>query len=154
MKPSEEKDACWKKLSLTYAQKKITNENFKGNLFCMSGFPIIEGSNSISISSQFKKFGEYYLLILNQPEFFKRLHNVLIEKGIPYERKLVDYLDLKNFTGKKSIFVKDNDFSWQKEYRIFIKTDVTELQTFNIGNIEDITSVGRLNDSTSFEIRR
>ena len=157
LKPNHDKDADWKRLDITHGQQRLSDNEFEGNLFCMSCFPILPelDKSEINISDRFlKEFGNHYLLILNQPEFFRRLDMAFRKMGVSYQREIIKYSDLKNFSGNKSIFVKDNLFSCQSEYRIFIKTDKTELQVFKIGSIEDITHLGKLSESTAFEVKK
>ncbi|MFY7990546.1 MAG: hypothetical protein ACOVO3_07425 [Fluviicola sp.] len=157
LKPSQDRNVPWKGLNVTYGQMRIKVDDYKGNIFCMGQFPLSKqsGNSCINIDSRFLgEFGKHYLLILDQPEFFRRIHKTLDKAEIRYERGVVSYDDLKNFTGIKSTFLKDNSYSWQSEYRIFINTGKTEKQEFRIGNIEDITLLGELNKSTVFKIRR
>ena len=157
LKPSQVENMPWKRLNVTYGQKRITHNNYNGNLFCMGQFPFDMQSNDsfINIDSRFfEEFGKHYLLILDQPEFFRRIHETFSKLGISYKRDVVKYDDLKNYTGSKSIFLKDKSYSWQSEYRIFMDTGKNELQKFKIGNIEDITLLGELSKSTVFKIRR
>lgn len=157
LKPQNNANEKWKKININYGQAQISKNEYEGNLFCMSYFPIDENSDKteLSINNRFlSEFGTHYLLILNQPEFFNRVDNVLRKDKIEYARGCVEYLDLKNFTGLKSIFQKDNYFLWQSEYRIYMQTGKKELQTYNIGNIEDISHLGKLTELTSFHIRK
>lgn len=157
LKEKDNESADWKKLNVNFAQFKLSDEEYKGNLFCMSSFSLDLKTDEVEIilDKRFlEKFGTHYLLVLNQPEFFKRIDKALSDKNIDYRKGNVEYKDLKNHSGAKTIFDKDILFSWQNEYRIFIETDSTEFQIFNIGNIEDITEVNQLSESTTFRIRK
>lgn len=157
LKEKNNENAEWKRLNVNYGQFKLSDEKYKGNLFCMSSFPLISETTEFEIilDKRFlEKFGTHYLLVLNQPEFFKRIDKELRGNNIDYVRGEVEYKDLKRHSGNKTIFDKDLFFSWQNEYRFFIKTDATEFKIFNIGSIEDITEVGQLTESTSFKIRK
>jgi hypothetical protein len=119
------------------------------NLFCMyllvvdSSFP----NGFEPFNDRCKEFGSHLLLVKDSPEFMKRIEAKLAALGYGYERTIVSYSDLSQYSGGKSYFMKDSSYSYQNEYRFIIKSNKDEPLILDIGSIEDIAVMIHANDN-------
>ncbi|MGE5107917.1 MAG: hypothetical protein ACM3H8_10255 [Sphingobacteriales bacterium] len=143
-------DECeWKDLNAKTIRVKKWFEKPLGNLFCMSAFNISPElrSTEFKFHENFLSFGQFGLVIMNQEIFLNRLIGKLKEMGnedIKTGYGFVNYIDLKNYSGKKNLFQKDKKFAWQEEFRIFFNTNKCENNDslkISIGNMEDISEI-------------
>lgn len=127
-----------------------------GNIFCLSRIvfdPFVNGEK-ITINPRFSDFGGYYLLILNQRVFFQRLKKAIDRETYNISGRIVHYVNLADYIGERSPFIKDIRDSWQSEYRIFFDTNSEELLTFHMGDISDISILGKLKKPHAFDFRK
>jgi hypothetical protein len=151
--PSEE----WKNLNATNVSY---NEHYKeplGNLFCMSAFkmPIGKEVSTFHFDERFFKF-EYCLMIMNEPLFMKRLGSALEKLPVKSCKNHIEYVDLKKYSGKKTLFQKDIKYNWQEEFRIVLNTEhyrVDDPYKFSIGSIEDISQIFDLKKTKKLEYK-
>jgi hypothetical protein len=143
VKDANKPDAPWLKLNVTNAQYKESYSNPLGNIFSMSAFKIIANTNPsiFTIDNRYKEFGGHFLLVHNQAEFLERIKTALQVHSVSYKQGLVEYLELKKYTGSKTLFQKDLEYSYQEEFRIFLQTDSNSPFTFSIGSIEHISEL-------------
>lgn len=126
-------------------------------IYCM--YAIYCKNNSISykdlcIDRSVKNFGKSFLLIYNVREFFKRLDLKLNQLNIRYSRKLVEYKNLNSYHGKVTPFIKDrNDYSYQREYRIWLDYYKQKTFTLDIGDISDISYIGKTEELSNYKIK-
>jgi hypothetical protein len=83
-----------------------------------------------TIDSRILKLGEYTLIIYNLKEFFRALDDSISALNYQFLRKPVIYYNHRTFEGKLTPCHKDEEFSYQNEYRILINTP--GIQTLNI----------------------
>jgi hypothetical protein len=152
LKPAKDEKAEWKTFDIINAQFKKNYPNPFGNLFCMSSITVSPTKEPIifEFDEKFKSFGNYAVLIMNQPVFLERLKQEAERQKIKLCLGKVEYLDLSKFGGQKSLFQKDIDYSWQEEFRIFVDRDANDLFTFSIGSIKDISMIVDLNKQKQF----
>lgn len=143
LREADKPDAPWLKLNTTNALFKESNPNPLGNIFCMSGFKIMATTEPsiYTIDKRCREFGGYFLLISDQNKFLKRVKKALDAFTFPYRQGLIKYLDLKTYSGDKTLFQKDLEYSYQEEFRIFLQTGSDSPFTLTIGSIEDISTL-------------
>jgi hypothetical protein len=91
--------------------------------------------------------GSHFVLILNTPEFLRRVQEALKALGLQGKAGLVEYYDEANYSGKVGPFLKPRRFAYQKEFRIITQPGQVPFRDLMIGDISDITSsVLPLND--------
>lgn len=122
---------------------KMMDTNHFVNIFCLycidSEKHII--GEKIKISDDMKKAGNYCMIIYNFGEFINRIQNELNKKNIQYKFDFIEYIDFSKYTGKKTVFQKPVQLSYQNEYRIAFKNDCPNAYEVFIGNIEDISII-------------
>lgn len=128
-------------------------------LYCMT---CIAESNIVDdtyyMDSRMTNFGSHTLIVNNSKEFFARYTKAINDNANLYFLPhmdggcgLIDYIKLAKHSGKIGLFIKDDAYSWQKEYRFVVgatdevlnKSGALEL---NIGDISDITEIVRTKD--------
>ena len=154
LKPANDLNSNWKTLNVMNAQFKKHFSHPHGNLFCLSSVslkPTVEPT-TFRFDERFKLFGNYVLLIMHQPIFEKRFKKALKKAKIKCCGKKIEYLNLKNYTGEKTLFQKDIEYSWQEEFRLYFERDSSEIFTFSMGSIKDISEIYDLNQQKEFLI--
>jgi hypothetical protein len=151
-RPENSPNEPWRKLKFQTGE---LTEFHKGNIFCMSRFiiyPTIEVSK-LEIDIKFNEFGDHYLIIMNQPEFYERLQLGIKKAGYKASGNMVEYMDLTDYKDERSPFIKGNVYAWQNEYRMYFDTCSDEPMKINIGDISDISATGRLSKSRILSFR-
>lgn len=152
LRPADSPNYPWQKFAFKTGNF-TTYHN--GNMFCMSQFiiPPKNGSASIELNPDFDRFGDHYLIVMNQPEFFERLKRAIekSKKKVAYRR--VEYTDLETLKGERSVFVKDKTHSWQNGFRIYFNTSLKKPLLFEMGDIRDISMIAALPKNRKFEYR-
>ena len=129
-------------------------------LFCMgclaedrNGNLIGDTKEGVVFDEKLKQFGDHVLTIKNPVEFWKRYTKALtIRKGIfkpPIVHEgcgRVDYTNIYTFSGAKGIYLKDQRYEWQREFRLAIGADDGALNAngaleLRIGTIKDISEI-------------
>ena len=154
LKIANEPNSNWKTLNIMNAQFKKHFNHLLGNLFCLSSVslkPTVEPT-TFRFVDRFKSFGNYVLLIVHQPIFEKRLKKALKKAKIKCCGKKIEYLNLKNYTGEKTLFQKDIEYSWQEEFRFYFERDSSEIFTFSMESIKDISEIYDLDHQKEFLI--
>ena len=80
------------------------------------------------------------MLILNTPEFLKRVQQALVTMRLQGEAGPVEYYDEATCSGKIGAFRKPQRFAYQKEYRIVVRPGIAPFRDLMIGDISGITS--------------
>ena len=145
VKPANDSLAPWEKLRITYMQLQKHYEKTLGNLYCMSVFDLTPSKDTSLLNFEnFTAFGSHVLIISREDIFIDKINKAFDKLKIKSCFKAIEYLDLRKYQGKKSLFQKDIKYSWQKEFRIILYTDKCEINDpfeFSIGNIEDISII-------------
>jgi hypothetical protein len=152
IRPFDKPNDSWKDLSFVNG---IFSQFHKGNIFCLSRFELTPNDSikELYIDSKFDEFGDYYVIIMDQIKFEDRLSKAIIKEKLNVSGRMVNYIDLSNFSGKASPFVKNYGFAWQSEFRYHFRTDLDKPLSLRIGDISDITEVGRLSASRTFQYK-
>jgi len=125
------------------------NKDLRKHVYCMYSLYFQGGCISdkdLIIDKKVKGFGDWFLLITNVSEFFKRLDKKLKTLNISAKRKLVEYKDLNKHHGKVDSFIKNINYSYQKEYRIVLNYYNKGPYILDIGDISDISLIGQTKD--------
>ncbi|MBC7948712.1 MAG: hypothetical protein H7Y42_12565 [Chitinophagaceae bacterium] len=152
LRPSIPIGEPWKELSILNG---IFSQFHKGNIFCLSRFLLNPPKDiqELYIDSKFDEFGDYYAIITNQVEYEERIRKTAKKKKIKVSGRMIDYIDLSNFSDKRSAFMKDAVFGWQSEFRLHFETDLNKALKFRVGDISDITMVGKLSEGRTFQYK-
>jgi hypothetical protein len=130
-------------------------------LFCMGAFTDLDMNNEASgetegnlvVDEKFGGFGTHVLFIEKPSEFGNRISKALSGNegvfGTDFTHDglgLITYKDLANYSGPKGLYVKDEQYSWQKELRLAFCVDSHLLNKrgayeLNIGDISDISRI-------------
>lgn len=92
-----------------------------------------------TINERVKGFGDWFVFIHDTHTFLKRVKERLDQLKIPFESNIVQYLNLKKYSGKKTVFQKDLTYDYQQEYRFFLKNRKPDPLVIEIGSIADIS---------------
>ena len=125
-----------------------------GNIYCLYALKYSDFSKSkkITLPDSLTGFGDTILVIVDIHQFLQRVKSSLTLLQKSFESKMVEYIDLQNYSGKRGPFQKDSYFSHQNEYRFYIhptKDEEKEPFKFSLGDISDIAI---LCDLDSFEM--
>lgn len=131
-------------------------------IFCMSAFYFSnDGDGKISgevngtlpLDKRFLEFGSHILVIRNVSEFANRLNDAISSNSNVYWSEnlhemygVVEYKDLKLYSGHIGLFRKDLEYKWQREFRICFGVHNKGLNKegafeLNIGSLSDITEI-------------
>lgn len=125
---------------------KESNEDMRGNIYCLYSLDLENApiGNVFSVDPKVpKELGDFFVFIHNTKEFTKRVAQKLTQSKLRYYSKRIEYKPLKSHTGNKDIFTKDNVYSYQNEFRLYIDTGLNEAYPINIGSLKDIASIHR-----------
>ena len=92
------------------------------------------------------QFGDTFLVIFNPKEFLSRIDKAMKRNNLYYKWGLVNYYDDQNQEGELGIFYKSNKFKHQNEFRIFVENELKSPLILNIGNIEDICEIFKIEE--------
>jgi hypothetical protein len=108
------------------------------NIFCM--FSLTAPMTEPLLHQDYLNFGSYFVLILNTPEFLRRVQEALKSLGLQGKAGLVEYYDEASYSGKVGPLLKPRRFAYQKEFRIITQPGLVPYRDLMIGDISDITS--------------
>jgi hypothetical protein len=97
--------------------------------------------------------GDKALLIYDWKKFFEILDQSLENLKLKYSRKKVEYYDPKTFSGDISLHHKNEEFSWQNEYRILIAPTDNEPLNIPLTGMKEISCVIESKDFESVRIK-
>jgi len=117
------------------------------NVFCMSAIQVKPKKQEIDKRNL--KFGDTFVLLLDPTEFLTRVKGAAEKRGIKVYHNLVEYVEREKYHGPIGPFRKFREFSYQNEFRIIISRKSQESYKFNIGDISNITELGRLSSLLS-----
>jgi len=133
---------------------KESPEIVMGNICSFFGITteILNNDGTLKIDEEMKKFGSCVILIYNYPKFLKMLHTAIEKVRIDYYYGLVEYYDESTYSGKLSPYHKRNKYEYQREFRIYLKTELTTSYTLNLGSLKGIAMIGKANDIEKLKI--
>jgi hypothetical protein len=127
-----------------------------------------EDSGQVELSKRFFEFGDHVLIVRSNSEFSRRLNAAIVERPCFFNSDFfegghgqVDYVDMASHAGIVGLFRKDNEYTWQREYRICIGAESQALNAngaleIDLGDISDISQIMPLKDflASPIKIRR
>ncbi|MDH2581032.1 hypothetical protein QDT40_04245 [Acinetobacter baumannii] len=152
-------------------QEVYSHDNYvlNNNVFCLYAPSVdiekkytLEAMREIvAFQEDAKKLGDYLVIITNPDEFFERVRKTILKLGYTLKRGLVEYVDFNNPVHvpiEKIGFVKSDEFSHQKEYRLMVDDgrNIDEYIELQIGPLNDIAFLiptKDFNQSLNFEIK-
>ena len=125
------------------------------HIFCMSSLchgDYLEKDEKIFDERVFE-FGNHLVIIHNLKKFFIQLISSLKQlkkekKILAYKTDRINYFDPANYHGKTDAFDKSARYSWQKEWRVAIRTPPNFSNKpfqFKIGKLNDISAILKTN---------
>ncbi|MDC5130602.1 hypothetical protein V8P95_19045 [Acinetobacter baumannii] len=152
-------------------QEVYSHDNYvlNNNVFCLYAPSVdiekkytLEAMREIvAFQEDAEKLGDYLVIITNPDEFFERVRKTILKLGYTLKRGLVEYVDFNNPVHvpiEKIGFVKSDEFSHQKEYRLMVDDgrNIDEYIELQIGPLNDIAFLiptKDFNQSLNFEIK-
>jgi len=114
------------------------------NLFCLYAVNILnyEENTPFMLEQRFneKEWGTHFIIITQPQTFIERVKTVLSQMKLGMISNFVKYIDLANYAGLNNGFIKDEVYSYQKEFRIRIENYELKCLDIFAGNLVDITS--------------
>lgn len=127
--------------------KKVHDE-ILGNiysLYCISSYGW-EKPQDFFIDQKIKFFGSHCVMIKDNLAFLNLITEKLDELGMKYHHNFVDYYDKQKINRKITLFEKPLEFEYQKEFRFYIERESSDSFKFNIGNIQNIAELLKIDD--------
>ena len=122
------------------------------NLYCLYGL----GIESAYIDERLRQFGDHALFVFEPNEFFRRVDRAMDALNMNARRDLVRYVSRSLPSQGRDPFTKFDDYSYQSEYRILIKSGSGKPMKLDLGgSIADICEVvpfDELNRSIRFDV--
>lgn len=151
----------WKKLKVKTG---VFEQSLKlDNCYIYSLFSILEletrQNEFFEFSDEIKKMGDSYLIINNPREFMNRFLTTLDQSGYCYRHGIIEYYDPSENHKKLGLFRKQNNYKYQKEYRIVIElnpennTQLPDHIKVDIGNLEDIAEICSIDQYKGLQFR-
>jgi len=97
--------------------------------------------------------GDKALLIYDWKKFFEILDNSIENLELEYSRKKVEYYNPKNFSGDISLHHKNEELSWQNEFRILIAPTDNKPLKITINGLKQISCIIESKDYESIRIK-
>ncbi len=97
--------------------------------------------------------GDKTLLIYNLGQFFEILDDSIDRQKFQFSRKPVTYYNYKTLDGDLTFHHKDDSFSYQSEYRIFLKTPGTEKIKIELPGLKRISAVVDTDKINTLELK-
>lgn len=101
-----------------------------------------------------KRFGDKFLFLRDNPKFLKLIENELRKKKLPFRHGFIKYYDSRKYTGRLDVFCKPNDYSYQNEFRIYVRRKSDEPLVLKIGSLKHIAVMHDIDALDTFEVRR
>lgn len=117
----------------------FTEDSSNFNMFCMYMFT---DQPNVPFDERNLGFGERFAMIVNLPEFLRRVRAAAEKLGRECVYAPVEYVTRETHNGYMGPFRKFDSFSYQHEYRIVLAAGDGKPTTLQIGDIRDITWCG------------
>ena len=126
------------------------------NLFCMFALNI-ERLSSLNLAEYvdrrvWRNFGDSLVIILNADKFLSRIKIAAERERVYVKFGLVQYEDFKVYEGNVGPFVKNQNYSYQKEARLVAINRKPERLFLNVGPINDIAMLLNASDTPKLSI--
>ena len=139
------------------AQGIINTGKYAGNLFCLFGIRKERLNlknnkrSTLTWNRQWNGYGSHAVLIYNTQEFLDRVRRALREKSVEHEIAPVEYFFQETHKGFVGPFKKRDTYEWQEEIRVWIPNPKKEPFQFEIGSIEDISMMLKIEEINKVE---
>ena len=121
----------------------------KINIFCM--YALRPFSGTFPVDERNFRFGPFALVLLNRPEFMRRIETTLRSQKMEFKADLVEYVD-DSHIGRVGPFIKLKRFAYQSEWRLVCYNGPGGPRKIRIGSISDISVILR-SDEINNEIK-
>lgn len=138
-----DRDFNYLNLHLKQAYEKTLGNIY--SLYCLSS-KILRGDKPVTIDKRIKDFGDTALLIRDNPKFLELLESALKRKRLKYFTGFVEYYNRHIYNGSVDVFNKPSEYSYQNEFRIYVRRRSDEPLVLNIGSLKDIAEVYPANE--------
>jgi len=120
------------------------DRDLNANVFCMYG--LLRSQTQVLIDPRNFDFGDTFAVITDGDEFLRRVREAKTPKDQQVTFNLVDYVEPETHFGDMGIFKKFTHYRYQSEFRIALLPGTGEQFSLEIGDLSDITVIGRLKD--------
>ncbi|TFF35376.1 hypothetical protein [Mucilaginibacter psychrotolerans] len=131
-----------------------SHEEVLGNIFslyCISSFTI-NNPLTFEMDSRVLGFGSHCLMIKDNLAFLRKIEHGLKGIGLEFSHGFVKYYDKNKINGRINLFQKPLEFSYQKEFRFYVQSDIFEPLMIKIGSLESISEVVSTSDILSLKL--
>jgi len=99
----------------------------------------------LPVDEKMTYFGSHFIFIKDFHEFINRVDKALEKLKINWFYGYVEYFDEKQYDGEMHLFKKRSRFSFQNEFRIYLRTENISSMKLDIGSIQDIAGIAPSN---------
>ena len=117
----------------------LWNNELSGNIYSMYTLFTIDKLEEIRIDKKCKEFGNSFVIITNVEEFISRVKKEANKQGLDIIFGTVDYVNTKEYVGNWSVFKKPKEYSYQNEFRFFVRQNSSGPFCLTLGSIENIS---------------
>lgn len=132
-----------KNMKINLVKAHFSEKNQAINLFCLYKVDIneYEENKPFMLEQKFceEAWGSHFVIITQPENFIKQLEKKVNNLNLAMISDVVRYKDLANYKGDNDGFIKDESYSYQKEFRIKIKNNEAKCIDIFIGDISNIT---------------
>lgn len=111
------------------------------------------GKKAPTFNKRLLQMGDKMLIIYDCQKFFEILDENFKKLNYQYSRKKVSYFDRKSYNGELTLHQKDNDFSYQNEYRILFKQPNDKAIKIYIPGLKNISTIINSKDYDNLKIQ-
>ncbi|MBW2338638.1 MAG: hypothetical protein JRF47_18190 [Deltaproteobacteria bacterium] len=115
----------------------------KINIFCMYALRPFNGT--FPVDERNFRFGAFAMVLINRPEFMRRIESTLSSQRIRCKADLVEYVDNLHI-GRVGPFRKLKRFAYQSEWRLVCYDGPGGPRKIRIGSIRDISVILHSNE--------
>lgn len=128
-------------------------EKTLGNIFSLYSITSrdTEKTELFKVDAKNKKFGDKFLLIKDNPTFLKLIEQELKKKRLKFNYGFVEYYDRHKYNGKVGVFHKPREYSYQNEFRIYVRKKSEKPLVLNIGSLKSIAALYDINTLDTLE---
>jgi hypothetical protein len=131
-------------------------EKTLGNIFSLYSITSkdTEKRELFKVDLKNKKFGDKFLLIKDNPTFLNLIEQELKKKRLKFKHGFVEYYDRHKFTGQVDVFHKPDNYSYQNEFRIYVRRKSEKPLVLQIGSLKNIAVLHDIDALDTLEVRR
>jgi len=125
----------------------------KINCCSLHWLEIEPGYPSSTLHDRLIEMGEKALLIYDWKMFLDILDRSIENLGLEYSRKKIEYYSTKKFSGDITLHHKDEEYSWENEFRILIARTNNQPMKISIKGLKQISCVMNTKDLENLRIK-